>query len=115
MNEDKYLVILTDDSLEMLKAKMNVNPYTDEQLNKAAMWYTSPTMYLASQLGAADGSQLAIFTTANLFARTVMAEYVNKGLLSISAIERYMKEAEALARAEEEKNRATAIGDSDGA
>lgn len=89
--------VLTADSLEILKSGLTVNPYTDQQLHYAAMWYVAPSLSLAEQLGAADASSVALFTTANLFARTIMAEYMNKGLLPITAIERYMKYAEEVA------------------
>jgi len=100
--------ILIPESLEILKGKMTVNPYTDKQLNRTAMFFVAPTLSLASELGAADDSPTATFTTANLFARTIMADFINSGLIAVSAIDRYLDRAEQMILDEEREAKAKA-------
>src|SRR6187551_2244348 len=85
--------VLTDEFLGILKSKLHANPYTDEQLHRAAFFMVAPVLYDAGEIGAADVSTAAILTTANLYAASVLADFINAGCVSVSAIYRFMEQA----------------------
>lgn len=88
-------IILESEFLERLKGQLNApNAYTDVQLNRAAFFLTAPSLTVAGEIGAADPSKQAVVVTANLLASGVLADFINKGCLSVSAIDRYMTELE---------------------
>jgi hypothetical protein len=95
--------VLIPESLEILKSKLSMPGYTDKQLNRAAMFLTAPVLSLGYAMGVADETPLAIMSTANLVARTVLADFINKGCLSVTAIDRYLTEAEKLVEEAEAK------------
>src|SRR5690349_16480092 len=77
--------------------------YTDVQLNRVAFFMSAPALTVAGEIGAADSSRAAVMVTANLLASGVLADFVNKGCISISAIDRYMTELEVQYNAEAQK------------
>lgn len=86
--------ILTPDFLGRLKDGLEAKVYTDEQLNRAAYFWTVVVMTVAAEIGAADGTNKAIMVTANLLAGGFLAEYINAGLISVTAIDRYVTRVE---------------------
>lgn len=82
--------VLTQDFLERVKDQLNINPYTDEQLHRAAFFLVAPPLVTAAEINAADSSNAALLVVANLYAGGVMADYINNGCISVSAIDRYM-------------------------
>lgn len=85
--------VLTPEFLERLKSRLHANPYTDEQLHRAAFFSVAPVLYTAGEIKAADVSTVSIMTTANLFAGALMADFINAGCISVSAIDRFMEKA----------------------
>lgn len=85
--------VLTAEFMERLKSKLNANPYTDEQLHRAAFFMVAPILYTAGEIRAADVSTVSIMTTANLFAGALLADFINTGCISVSAIDRFMERA----------------------
>lgn len=102
---------LLPESYDILLDGLNAKVYTEKQLHQAAVWYVAPSLTLGSQLGVSDMSRIAVMTTANLFARTVMADFINKGLMSVTAIGRFMDEAEEIGKAEEAKRESSEAGE----
>lgn len=82
--------VLTQDFLQRVKDQLNANPYTDEQLHRAAFFLVAPPLVTAAEIGAADPSNAALLVVANLYAGGVMADYINSGCISVSAIDRFM-------------------------
>jgi len=85
--------VLTDEFLGILKSKLHANPYTDEQLHRAAFFMVAPVMYNAGEIGAADVTTAAILTTANLYGAALLADFINAGCISVTAIDRFMANA----------------------
>lgn len=104
MTEEKYdFRILIPESLDVLKSRLTANPYTDKQLHQVASFMVAPTLALGKVMGVADDSPQAIFATANVLARTTLADFINKGLVSVTAIDRFMRYAEEVFEAEQTK------------
>lgn len=102
MTEEKYdFRILVDESMDVLKSRLAANPYTDKQLHQVASFMVAPILTLGRMMGVSDDSPQAIFATANVLARTTLADFINKGLISVTAIDRFMREAEAVFEAEQ--------------
>lgn len=94
LQESQDYSILLPESLDILKNNLHAKVYTDKQLHRAASFMTAGTLALGAHVGAASEKPEDLFVVANLFARTVMADFINKGCISISAIDRFMDEAE---------------------
>lgn len=94
--------VLQPEFLDRLKSQLTANPYTDEQLNNVAFFYITPTMTMAGEIGAGDSSPAAILTLCNLFAGGNLADFINAGCISVSAVDRYMKKVAAEYDAEQE-------------
>ncbi len=107
MTAQEELTILIPESLEIFREKLNHGgkPYTDNQLQRAAMFATSPVLSIGAAMGVANEDPVSIFSTANLMARTVLADFINAGCLSVSAIDRYLDKAEQMVLEQEAKDK----------
>lgn len=101
MNEN---LILMPDSLAILRNDLEDKLFSDKQLSDVAVFMTSPILELGAALGAADSSPMAHHATANLLARTTLADFINTGCVSIAAVSRYMERAKELFEADEKKD-----------
>ncbi len=83
--------VIAPDFMKTLREKLtNSEQYTDEQLNRAAWFMVAAPMQVAGQLGAADASSAAVYTTTNLYAASIMAEFIDAGCINIEAVDKYM-------------------------